>query len=122
MSVPTLFLKSTCPFCLKVVVFMSEAGLMDKVKLEKDSDENRATLQDIIGDEKLTFPALQLAAGEKPMMDSDGIIDHFVKSEGINLDTFQALPYYKTGVMQGYLRMVKHIGHAEAMDVIAGKI
>mmetsp|Transcript_13850 Transcript_13850/g.26884 ORF Transcript_13850/g.26884 Transcript_13850/m.26884 type:complete len:124 (-) Transcript_13850:115-486(-) len=121
MSLPTLFLKSSCPFCLKVVVFLSEAGMLNKVKMAPDSSANREMLQKIIGEGSLSFPALQLKDNEKPLMDSDGIIDLFAKQGNIDVNTLQALPYYKEGVMKGYINMIKHIGKPEVFDVIEGK-
>ena len=74
---PVVYLKEKCPFCMKVRIFLLEAGLLDKVKVREfapGTDEEQAIRGELSPHlEKVSFPAAQLAPGQY-LADSDGII------------------------------------------------
>lgn len=63
-----MFLKENCPFCLKIRIFLLEAGLSSKIDIRNfvpGSEEEaaiRAELQPNL--EKVSFPAAHLAQGQ----------------------------------------------------------
>lgn len=74
---PVVFLKENCPFCLKIRIFLLEAGLSSKIETRSfvpGSDEEtviRAELQPSL--EKVSFPAAHLAQG-RYITESDEIV------------------------------------------------
>lgn len=74
---PVVFLKENCPFCLKIRIFLLEAGLSSEIDTRNfvpGSEEEtviRAELQPNL--EKVSFPAAHLAEGQY-VTESDEII------------------------------------------------
>lgn len=64
---PIVYLKQNCPFCLKIRLFLLEAGLTDEVDVRDfaagapDEEAVRAELSPHL--EKITFPAAHIEAG-----------------------------------------------------------
>ena len=91
---PVLFVKHECPFCLKVRLYLLEAGLLDSVTLrESHSPEEEKTMRAELEPhlDKVSYPTLRL--GDSYMTESDDIIAHFVDEGGpapAQLPTFQA--------------------------------
>lgn len=91
---PVLFVKHACPFCLKVRLYLLEAGLLDSVTLREsrtteEEDAMKAELAPHLA--KVSYPTLRL--GGTYMTESDDIIAHFVDEGGpapAQLPTFQA--------------------------------
>lgn len=91
---PVLFVKHTCPFCLKLRLYLLEAGLLDTVSLresrsEAEEDAMKAELAPHLA--KVTFPAMRF--GDEYMTESDAIIARFVADGGPapeQLPTYQA--------------------------------
>ncbi len=94
-AVPVLFVKHTCPFCLKVRLFLMEAGLIDQVELREtvtasDEDALRTELSVRLG--KASFPTARFGTDDY-VTESDDIIARFAALSGIrpeNLPTFRA--------------------------------
>ena len=113
--VPTVYVKEGCPFCLKVRIFMLEAGMLGAVQLREfapGSDEEQAIRAELAPHlEKISFPTAMLAPGEY-LSDSDAIIAHFAGAAGVDpakLPTFRA---YSVGVMPQMMSM-----HRENMEL-----
>lgn len=91
---PVLFVKHTCPFCLKVRLYLLEAGLLDGVTLREsrtpeEEDAMKAELVPHVA--KVSYPTLRL--GDSYITESDDIIAHFVSEGGPSpsqLPTFEA--------------------------------
>lgn len=91
---PILFVKHACPFCLKVRLYLLEAGLLDSVTLREsrtteEEDAMKAELAPHLA--KVSYPTLRL--GDTYMTESDDIIAHFVDEGGpapAQLPTFRA--------------------------------
>jgi glutaredoxin len=101
------YLKNSCPFCFKLVMFMSEAGLMDQMEIicidgenEAELDKYRELLQQQTG-EKTSFPTVEIAPGEFNS-DSDGLIEFFASKHGIDANNLPGLAYYKANLMPAY--------------------
>lgn len=90
---PVVYLKDGCPFCLKLRLFLLEAGLSDSVELVQPPAEGHQALGDELAPHlgKATFPAAQLAPGEY-LADSDALVEHFAKTSGVDP---KSLPTYQ---------------------------
>ena len=105
---PVLFVKHECPFCLKVRLYLLEAGLLDTVTLREsrspeEEDALRAELAPHLA--KVSYPTLR--QGGRYMTESDDIIARFAKEGGTaptQLPTFQA---YVDGPFKQLLALYK---------------
>ena len=95
-SRPVLFVLPSCPFCMKLRLFLLEAGLLKGVEVRETTEDSEAAIRAELAPhfEKVSFPTLRLASGEY-LADSDAIIDHFAVPAGVVPDT---LPTYRTYV------------------------
>ena len=111
---PVAYLKSDCPFCFKLVMFLAEARLMDKVDLIRiegsdDGEMNRyrELLQQKTG-EKASFPTVEIAEGEFSS-DSEGLIELFASRYQIAIDELPGLAYYKESLFPAYIARFKEL-------------
>lgn len=109
---PVAYLKDSCPFCFKLVMFLAEAGLMDKVEIIriKGEDEDqmnhyRTLLKEKTG-ETASFPTVELEPG-KFSSDSEGLIAHFAAQYEVNVDALAGLAYYKENLFPAYIARFK---------------
>ena len=94
---PDLFVLPSCPFCMKLRLFLLEAGMLADVAVrEADTPESDAAIRAELAPnfDKVTFPTLRLSSGEY-LSDSDAIIKHFAEPAGIDPES---LPTYRTYV------------------------
>lgn len=96
-----LFLKSGCPFCTKLVVFISAAGLLDKFKPIYDCPPVREYVG-FVNDGKISFPALETEEDKVVMLETMDIIDLLVKENNIQEETLWAYHYFETGLLPAY--------------------
>lgn len=100
---PVLYLKASCPFCLKVAAFVCEAGLLDSCELRDfwpDDEREQAIRTELAPHlETVTFPAMQYAPGAY-MSESDAIIQRFAEQSGIDPDTLPFFQYVVSGPMR----------------------
>jgi glutathione S-transferase len=80
---PVLFVKHSCPFCLKVRLYLLESGLLDTVVLREsrssqEEDAMKAELAPHLP--KVTYPVARF--GDDYMTESDAIIARFVHAGG----------------------------------------
>ena len=105
---PVLYLKASCPFCLKVAAFLSEIGAFDKFELRQfwpdEDDQREAPIRAELAAhfEQASFPTVQYAPG-KFLNESDAIIAHYADCYGIDA---QALPFYRY-VIEGPIRRMR---------------
>ncbi|KAA0116690.1 glutathione S-transferase domain-containing protein [Methylobacterium sp. P1-11] len=101
---PTVYLKTGCPFCLKVRLFLLETGQLDQVVLREfvpGDDEVtaiRALLAPVV--EKVTFPTAELTPG-RFTTESDAIVAYFAKLAGVDPDALPTYRSYLDGVHKG---------------------
>ena len=100
---PILFLKDKCPFCLKVRLFLLEAGLLGRFDIREfvPGDENEQAIRSELAPhfEKVTFPTVQLAPGEY-VNESDAIVARYAAETGLDPRELAAYRWYTDGVMQ----------------------
>lgn len=79
---PIIYMKKGCPFCMKVRIFLLEAGLQDKVQIREFSpgtEEEQGIRTELAPHfEKITFPTA-LMAPDHYSNESDAIINHFAE-------------------------------------------
>lgn len=95
-SQPVLHVMRECPFCLKVRLFLLEAGLIDRVTVHEfapGTEEERIIRQELASYfPKVSFPVVQFGDGEY-LGESDDIIARFAAQadvEPANLPIFGA--------------------------------
>ena len=99
---PKAYLKDGCPYSFKYLLFMSEAGLVDRidvVRCDPDSADFARTkdrLAQATGREA-TFPTVEIEPG-RFLSDSDRLIGHFAQVYSIDPGRLPALSFYKETV------------------------
>jgi len=96
------YVKEGCPFSFKFLTFMTEAELLDEIEIvrvrEGDADYEAAKqkLTEHLG--KASFPTVEVEPN-KYMTDSDRLIEHYAKREGLRPDEMPVLSLYKQGIL-----------------------
>ena len=107
---PTLYVKDGCPFCLKVRIFMLEAGLLDRFHVREfvvGSDEEQVIRTELAPHvEKISFPTALLASGEY-LSESDAIIARFAEAAEVDPTTLPTFRAYASGVMPQMMSMFR---------------
>jgi hypothetical protein len=99
---PKAYVKEGCPFSFKFLTFMAEANLLDEIEIvrvregDADYEATRAKLAEHLG--KASFPTVELGPDEY-MSDSDRLIEHYAKREGLRPDEMPVLSLYKQGIL-----------------------
>lgn len=112
MSRPRVWLKKTCPYCLKLRIFLTEAGLADRFEfiVFGDGDETHKTLKarmQAAGQEP-GFPAVELEEG-KLLTGTDDLIARFAREAGIDPSGLPLLAYYSSGVFPRHVEMHREL-------------
>ena len=99
---PKVYLKDGCPYSFKLLLFLSEAGLaerVDVVRCDPDSTDFDATkdrLAQATGREA-TFPTVEIEP-RRYLSDSDRLIEHFARVYKVDPGGLPALSFYKETV------------------------
>ena len=96
-----LFLKAGCPFCTKLAVFISAAGLQDKFKPIYDCPPVREYVASV-NNGKCTFPAMELEPEKSVMLETSDIIDQIIKEHGVDVDSMWTYNYFADGLLRSY--------------------
>lgn len=100
---PVLYLNQHCPFCLKLMIFLSEARLLGRFEVRKfvPGDETEQVIKAELAPhfEKVTFPAVQQSPGQYEN-GSDALIAHYAKQAAVDPSEMQLLNYYLGGVFK----------------------
>lgn len=100
---PVLYLKQSCPFCLKLMIFLSEGGLLHGFDIRKflPGDAQEQAIRDELAPhfEKVTFPAVQLEPG-RFMNGTEDIIAHYAGQNALDPTGMLLLNYYTGGVFE----------------------
>ena len=107
---PVLYLKDKCPFCMKVRLFMLEAGLLGDVEVREfvpGTDEEQKIKDELSPHlEKVTFPAAQTEPG-RYLADSDGIISQFAAKANVDPAAMPVLQAYITGPFTSLMNLFR---------------
>ena len=96
------YIKEGCPFSFKFLTFMTEAELLDEIEIvrvrEGDAEYEAAKqkLTEHLG--KASFPSVEVEPNQY-MTDSDRLIEHYAKREGLRPDEMPVLSLYKQGIL-----------------------
>lgn len=99
---PKAYLKDGCPYSFKYLLFMAEAGLVDRIDVTRcdpdaaDFDTTKDKLTQATGREA-TFPTVEIEPG-RYLSDSDRLIDHFARVYKVDPGVLPALSFYKETV------------------------
>lgn len=103
---PILYLKRSCPFCLKVMAVLGETGQLGEVEVRAfwPGDEFEAPIRAALEPRlaRVTFPALDCGA-EGIIADSDAIVARYAARAGVDP---ASLPFYQY-VLAGPFRAMR---------------
>ncbi len=116
-SLRRIYLKRSCPFCLKLRIFLTEAGIADRFSFTvfDDGDETHAALRarmEQAGREP-SFPAAELVPGELET-GTDALIAQFAGEAGVDPTALPLLTYYAEGVFKRYGEMFMELRSIKA--------
>lgn len=116
-TLPTLYLKRACPFCLKLRIFLTEAGLADRFQFTvfDDGDETHKSLRARMeqAGKQPSFPAAELTPGELET-GTDDLIGRFAKEAGVDPSSLPLLAYYSDGVFKRYGELFREVRELKA--------
>jgi glutaredoxin len=111
-ATPTLYLKKTCPFCLKLRIFLTEAGIADRFNFTvfDDGDETHKALRARMEEagQQPSFPAAEFTPG-KLETGTDDLIARFAGEAGVDPATMPLLNYYQEGVFKQVGQMFREL-------------
>ena len=114
---PKVYMMIECPYCLKLRVYLNEAGLDDKVEyvvFNSGDDTHQAVRNRMIeAGQKPSFPAAELEEG-KLTAESDFLMAHFAGPDGPAPDSLPLYRYFMDGVFGRTIAM-----HKELMELKA---
>jgi glutaredoxin len=107
-----IYLKKTCPYCLKLRIFLTEAGLADRFDFTvfSDGDETHKSLRarmQAAGQEP-GFPAAEFEPG-KLSTGTDDLIARLALDAGVDPSKLPLLAYYSEGVFCRHVDMFKEL-------------
>jgi hypothetical protein len=107
-----IYLKKTCPYSLKLRIFLTEAAIADRFDLTVfvDGDETHKTLRSRMEAQGLepSFPAAEIEP-EKLTTGSDSLIARFAKEAGVDPANLPLLNYYSEGVFRRHVEMSREL-------------
>ena len=117
----TIYLKRSCPFCLKLRMFLTEAGIANRFAylVFDDGDETHKALRarmEKAGQEP-SFPAVELEDGVLTT-GTDGLISRFAKEAGVDPAAMPLVSYYSDGVFKQYGAMFRELRALRANDAV----
>ena len=104
-----VYVKEGCPFSFKFLLFMTEAGLLDRIEIvrlapeDPTFDATKARLSEGLG-KPATFPTVEIEPG-RFMSDSDRLIEHFAERENVRADAMPILSFYKETIYPQLLEL-----------------
>jgi glutathione S-transferase len=107
-----VYLKNTCPYSLKLRIFLTEAGIADRFDFTVfvDGDETHKALRarmEAQGQEP-AFPAAEIEPG-KLITGTDDLIARFAKEAGVDPAGLPLLNYYSEGVFRRHVEMFREL-------------
>ena len=107
-----IYLKKSCPFCLKLRIFLSEAGIeerFDFVTFDEGDDrhrELRARME--AAGQQPSFPAVEFSPGVLTT-ETDDLIARFAGEAGVDPALMPLLTYYSEGLFKSHLKMFQEL-------------
>jgi hypothetical protein len=108
------YVREGCPFSFKFLVFMSEAGLLDRIEIVRmkpsdpsfEADKQKVSKK--LG-KAMTFPTVEVEPGHYET-DSDRLIDRYAAEAGLKPDALPVLSFYKQTIFPQLIELfqIKH--------------
>lgn len=104
-----VYVKEGCPFSFKLMLFMTEAQLLDRIEIvrldpaDPSFEATKARLSEGLGKDA-TFPTVEIEPG-RFMSDSDRLIEHFAERENVRADALPILSFYKETIYPQLLEL-----------------
>ena len=109
---PTLYLKRACPFCLKLRIFLTEAGLAERFRYTvfDDGDATHTALRERLAanGQEASFPAAELTPGRLET-GTDALIARFAGEAHVDPAGLPLLRYYSEGVFPSVGAMFREL-------------
>ena len=105
---PRLFVSPGCPYALKVMIFLNDSGLTDKVKISPDTPETRKYVRDKCNGQA-SFPAMELSGRILQMNDVDEMVEFLAEKHGTDVKSLYTFNDYCTGVFPRYRMMLGRV-------------
>lgn len=100
---PTIHVNHRCPFCLKFMIYLAQAGLLEGFTLnvfEPGSPEHIAVKAELAPHfDSVSFPVVEVEPG-RFVKDSDALIAYYEGQSGKLAADMPLLDYYVTGVLK----------------------
>lgn len=108
-DLPKAYVLNSCPFCFKLVLFLSETGLLDKLELvvlDPEADDFGATKQALIerAGKALSFPNIETSPNQFKT-ETDDIIAMFAQQYDVDVQALPTLDYYQAGLMKKFISL-----------------
>ena len=117
LSRPKAYLKQSCPFCLKLRIFLTEAGLADGLDYvvfdDGDATHQRLRAQMEAAGQQPGFPAVEFEAGTLET-GTDDLIARFAGQAQVDPASLPLLAYYSDGVFRRYGEMFRELRKLKA--------
>lgn len=114
---PTLYLKKSCPFCLKLRIALTEAGVADRFDyvVFDDGDDTHKALRARMeaAGQQPSFPAAEFEEGGKLETGTDDLI---ARLAGEDEKSGPLLAYYNDGVFKQYGQMFRELKELKAVQ------
>jgi len=109
--VPSIYLKRSCPYCLKLRIFLTEAGIADRFSyvVFDDGDDTHQALRARMtaAGQKPSFPAVEFAPGTLETGTDDLIAR--LAPDGVDSAELPLLRYYSEGVFPRHIEMFREL-------------
>jgi hypothetical protein len=108
------YVKHGCPFSFKFLVFMAEAGLLDRIEIvrmkpgDPGYDAEKQKLDKHLG-KPATFPVVEVEPGQYAT-DSDRLIERYAAEAGLKPGELPVLSFYKETIFPQLIELfqIKH--------------
>jgi len=111
---PKAYLKDGCPFSFKFWLFLVEAGIADQVEVIRCDPRDpgfgqiKERLAKGLG-KAASFPTVEMEPGRYES-DSDALIEHFARKNGVEASGLPALAFYKQTLLPQVVELHKMKG------------
>ena len=107
-----IYLKQTCPHCLRLRIFLTEAGIADRFDFTVfvDGDETHKALRARMeaAGQQPSFPAAEIEPG-RLTTGTDDLIARFAADAGVDPAGLPLLRYYTEGVFRRHGEMFREL-------------
>jgi len=105
------YLKTDCPYSFKYLLFMAEAGLLDRIEVilcRPESAEYATVKATLVAATKqpATFPTVEIEPG-RYMSDSNQLIVYYSRSSQVAARDLPALSFYREGIFPQLVELHK---------------